>query len=275
MSARSRENMDHTIILKFGGASVASPSSFAHIADIIIDRKKLYKNVVVVVSAMGNTTDELISLAHQVNPSPPRRELDMLISVGERISIALLAMALAAKNINAVSFTGSQTGIITTNENGHAKIIDVKPKRLLPYLEKGEVVIVAGFQGMSIGGDITTLGRGGSDTTAVALAVALGAKSVEFFKDVHGVYDKDPKNHPAAKLLPSLHYDDALKIIQAGAQVLHERCVIMAKKNNIKLNVLCFQDYKNPNSGTVIFFTEENKDSAVKSGNEDNHFCYE
>lgn len=256
--------MDHTIILKFGGASVASPEAFSAISDIIIERKKNYQNVVVVVSAMGNTTDELIALAHKVNPNPPRREFDMLISVGERISISLLAMALAAKNIDAISFTGSQTGIITTNENGEAKIIDVKPKRLLPYLEQGKIVIVAGFQGMSIGGDITTLGRGGSDTTAVALAIAFAAEKVEFFKDVHGIYDKDPKNNSDAKLLPTLNYDEALKIIYAGAQVLHARCVAMAKKNNIKLRVLCFDNYKNENSGSLVFSDEKTEATSCQ-----------
>lgn len=256
--------MKNTIILKFGGASVSSPEAFANISEIIIDRKKNYKNVVVVVSAMGDTTDELISLAHKVNPNPPRREFDMLISVGERISISLLAMALAAKNIDAISFTGSQTGIITTNENGNAKIIDVKPKRLLPSLEEGKIVIVAGFQGMSVGGDITTLGRGGSDTTAVALAVALNAEKVEFFKDVYGIYDKDPKNNSDAKLLPYLNYEEALSVINAGAQILHARCVEMAKRNYIKLHVLCFNDYKNVNSGTEIFSLEDDSCNNCK-----------
>ncbi len=246
------KNMSETIILKFGGASVALPESFAYISDIIISRKKNYKNVVVVVSAMGNTTDELIELAHKINPNPPRREFDMLVSVGERMSIALLAMALAAKNMPAISFTGSQTGIITTNENGNAKIIEVKPKRLLPYLEEGKIVIVAGFQGMSAQGEITTLGRGGSDTTAVALAVALKAQKVEFFKDVHGIYDKDPKKYPDASLLSQLNYKEALKIIHDGAKVLHARCIEMAKKNNILLHVLCFQDYQNKDSGSII-----------------------
>ena len=245
--------MKNTIVLKFGGASMSSPESFAHIAEIIIERKKTYPHIVVVVSAMGDTTDELISLAHKVNPNPPKREFDMLVSVGERISISLLAMALHAKNYDAISFTGSQTGIITTNENGDAKIIDVKPKRLLPYLEQEKIVIVAGFQGMSVGGDITTLGRGGSDTTAVALAVALEAKQVEFFKDVSGIYDKDPHTHSNAKLLPNLNYDEALAILEKGAQVLQTRCVLMAKKNNIKLRVLSFNDYKNIQSGTKIF----------------------
>ena len=251
--------MDQTIVLKFGGASVAAPESFSSIADIIIERKQAYKNVAVVVSAMGDTTDDLIALAHKVNPTPPRREFDMLISVGERISISLLAMALAAKNQEAVSFTGSQSGIITTNENGNAKIVDVKPKRLLPCLSEGKIVIVAGFQGMGTGGDITTLGRGGSDTTAVALAVALQATKVEFFKDVLGIYDKDPKKNKDAQLIQSLNYNDAIKIMEAGAQVLHSRCIHMAQKNNIPLKILSFNEYKNEKIGTVISDTKQRR----------------
>jgi aspartate kinase len=240
-------------VLKFGGASVNSAQSFSFISDIILDRKKEFPNLVVVVSAMGNTTDDLIDLAHQVNPNPPRRELDMLISVGERISVALLAMALAHKGVDAISFTGSQTGIITTNDHFDAKIVDVKPKRLFPSLEGNKIVIVAGFQGMSQSGDITTLGRGGSDTTAVALAVALGAERVEFFKDVDGIYDYDPKKVSNAKLLRHLNYQEAFQIMDAGAQVLHARCIRLAKKNHVPLCVFPFADYKNPNLGTMIF----------------------
>lgn len=244
--------MNQTLVMKFGGASVASWESFSFIADIILQRKQSYKNIAVVVSAMGDTTDDLITLAHKVNPNPPRREFDMLVSVGERISISLLAMALAAKNCEAVSFTGSQSGIITTNENGNAKIIDVKPKRLLPCFEQGKIVIVAGFQGMSLSGDITTLGRGGSDTTAVALAAALQADKVEFFKDVDGVYDKDPKKNQDAKIFLNLNYESACQIMQAGAQILHSRCVLLAEKNNIPLHVLSFHKYLEYNTGTTI-----------------------
>jgi len=230
-----------TIILKFGGASVNTPKSFHFVADIIAQRKSEYQNIVIVISAMGNTTDELIALAKHVNPNPPRRELDMLISAGERQSIALLSMALALKNIEAVSFTGSQAGIITTNDHFEAKILDLRPKRIVHNLQKGKVVIVAGFQGMSTEGDITTLGRGGSDTTAVALAVALAAEKVEFFKDVLGVYDKDPNLYKNAKLLPKLTYSDAQTIVKNGAQVLHHRCVILAEKNNIPLHIVSFK----------------------------------
>lgn len=245
-------------ILKFGGASVHAAESFSFISDIILERKKEFPNLVVVVSAMGNTTDELIGLAHQVNPNPPRRELDMLISVGERISIALLAMALAKKGAEAVSFTGSQTGIITTNDHFEARIVDVKPKRLYPCFEQNKIVIVAGFQGMSTNGDITTLGRGGSDTTAVALAAALQAQRVEFFKDVNGVYNEDPKRNKEAKLLSELSYQEAFKIMDSGAKILHKRCVQLAEKNNLTLHVLPFADYKNNKLGTLIHGQQKN-----------------
>ncbi|KAB8028071.1 aspartate kinase [Fluviispira multicolorata] len=247
------------IVLKFGGASVSSPESFSSIADIILQRKKEYEKVIVVVSAMGSTTDDLISLAQKVNPNPPRRELDMLISVGERISVSLLAMALSAKGSEAISFTGSQSGILTTDDHSDAKIVNVKPQRLLPHLENGKIVIVAGFQGMSISGEITTLGRGGSDTTAVALAIALNAELVEFFKDVYGIYDKDPKVDKDAKLLSSLSYKEAFQIMNNGAKVLHARCVRLAEKNSLSLKVLPFAHYNEKNVGTIIHSQEKRK----------------
>lgn len=189
---------------------------------------------------MGDTTDQLIELAKKVNPDPPRREYDMLITVGERISIALLAMALARQGHEAVSFTGSQSGIITTHDHSNAKIVDVKPHRVLSNLESGKTVIVAGFQGVSKGGEITTLGRGGSDTTAVALGVALGAEKVEFYKDVSGIYEENPKVNPKAKHLTQISYDEVMEILSRGAEVLHDRCVELAKKNNVPLVVRSF-----------------------------------
>lgn len=230
--------------MKFGGASVATPEQFSHIADIILQRLQEHRRIAVVVSAMGNTTNQLISLAEQVNKTPPRREYDMLVSVGERISISLLAMALAAKNHQAVSFTGSQSGIITCNRHSEARIVDVRPHRLLPILETGSVVIVAGFQGVSRNGEITTLGRGGSDTSAVALGVALGACRVEFFKDVPGIFCSDPKKESNARLLPQLSYEEALTIIRQGAKVLEARSVELAWKNQIPLHVMSFQNFK-------------------------------
>lgn len=256
---------DRCIVLKFGGASVSSPEAFSSIANIILHRRNNYHKVIVVVSAMGNTTDELISLAHRVNANPPRRELDMLVSVGERISIALLAMALAAKGTEAISFTGSQSGIITTNDHANAKIINVKPQRLLPHLTNGKIVIVAGFQGMSLEGEITTLGRGGSDTTAVALGIALGAEKTEFFKDVLGIFDQDPKVFPTAKLLQKLTYQEAYEIMNNGAKVLHSRCVRLAEKNLLPLRVLPFSRFLEEDLGTTI-------QGAVRS---ENNISYE
>lgn len=238
------------VVMKFGGASVATPEQFGKIADLIKNRLEENKQVVVVISAMGGATDQLIGLAKQVNPNPPQREYDMLISVGERISISLLAMALAKVGIEAISFTGSQAGIITCSKHSEARIVEVRPHRLLPPLERGQVVIVAGFQGVSRHGEITTLGRGGSDTSAVALGVALKT-NVEFYKDVGGIYESDPKKDPAAKQLKSLSYERALDIVTKGQHpVLHPRCVELARKNSVSLIVRSFSDYKT--IGTTI-----------------------
>jgi aspartate kinase len=231
-----------TLIMKFGGASVATPEHFSRIADIILQKMSVYSRVVIVVSAMGRTTDDLIALAKQVNPDPPRREYDMLVSVGERISISLLAMALAAKQKEAVSFTGSQSGIITCGKHSDARIIEVRPHRILNVLDAGKIAIVAGFQGVSRGGEITTLGRGGSDTTAVALGIALGASLVEFYKDVPGVFTEDPKKNPLAEQFVSMSYEQALEMTQKGAKILHSRCVSLAQKNFLPLYVRSFQE---------------------------------
>ncbi len=229
------------IVLKFGGASVASIEHFSKIAEIIL-KKSVNNRVVVVVSAMGDTTDQLLSLARSVHPNPPPREQDMLISVGERISVALLAMALDLLKKEAISFTGSQSGIITSSAHSMAYILDVRPQRILKALDAGKIAIVAGFQGVSKEGEITTLGRGGSDTTAVALGVALGALKVEFYKDVEGVYSEDPKINPHASLYPELSYEEAIQIVESGAKVLHSRCIKLASKNNLPLHVLSFYD---------------------------------
>lgn len=231
-----------TIVMKFGGAAVATPEQFSKIADIIIKKKEQFEQVVVVVSAMGDTTNHLIELSRKVNPEPPRREYDMLLTVGERISIALLAMALAKKGVNAVSFTGSQSGIITCDHHSEAKIIAIKPHRLTNALKDGKVVIVAGFQGVSEKGEITTLGRGGSDTTAVGLACALQASVVQFLKDVPGMFDDDPKQNGNATLQKSLSYAEALHILSKGAKILHARSVVMAQKNGIPLHICSFED---------------------------------
>ncbi|MDF2577041.1 MAG: lysC [Chlamydiales bacterium] len=232
-----------TLVMKFGGAAVAHTHCFGQIADIIIDRSKSYDNIIVVISAMGDSTNQLIALAKQVNPNPPSREYDMLISVGERVSMSLLAMALHLKNQDAASFTGSQAGIITSNSHTEAHIIEVRPYRLLNRLEKNHIVIVAGFQGVSKHGDITTLGRGGSDTTAVALAAALSAEKVEFLKDVEGIYDKDPHLYSNAFLYPEINYQKALDLTLNGAKVLQSRAVVLAQKNRIPLHVLSFNKF--------------------------------
>jgi len=234
--------MKKSIVLKFGGASVATPENFLFISDIILKRAQLFENVVVVVSAMGNTTNDLIELAKKVHPTPPERELDMLVSIGERTSISLLAMALELKGRKAISFTGSQSGIITCNKHTDARIINVKPSRILDSLELGNIVIVAGFQGVSENKEITTLGRGGSDTSAVALAISIGAGSVEFYKDVKGIYTKDPKLDPNASLFHEMSYDNAIKMCEAGAEVLHSRCIKLAKRNGCLLRVLSYMD---------------------------------
>lgn len=230
-----------SLVMKFGGAAVATPEHFSQIADLIIARLESHSRIIVVVSAMGKTTDQLIELAKQVNPDPPRREYDMLVSVGERISISLLAMALAKKNKQAVSFTGSQSGIITSDTHTEAKIIEVRPHRLMENLDMGRIVIVAGFQGVSRKGEITTLGRGGSDTSAVALGIAFKAE-VEFYKDVPGIFAEDPKKNREAEFYPKLGYSEALDIVNKGAKILHPRSIMLAEKNRIPLQIRSFQE---------------------------------
>ena len=243
--------------MKFGGASLASPVQFDIIADLILKRAQIYPNIVIVVSAMGQTTNDLIALAQAVNATPPQREYDMLLSVGERISMALLAMAIAKKNFNAISFTGSQSGIVTTSDHTEAKIVEVRPTRILKSLESNKLVIVAGFQGVSIHGEITTLGRGGSDTTAVALGIALDAEKVEFYKDVPGIFSSDPKCDTNAQLLPTMSYDEAIAIASTGAKILHQRSLFLAKANQIPLHVLSFKEESC--LGTVIQDTTTTK----------------
>lgn len=238
--------MNQINILKFGGASVATAQDFEQVAKIIQQKKQESKYIVVVVSAMAKATDELIAMAHLVHPHPPKRELDMLVSVGERVSIALLAMALDKMGIEAVSLTGSQSGVITTQDHNEALILDIRPQRVLKLLHDNKVVIVAGFQGVSQSGEITTLGRGGSDTSAVALAVALKAAKVEFFKEVQGVYDKDPLKYKEAVFFEVLDYEDMLNLCKQGAKVLHTRCVNLAKNNGIVLEVKSFKDTSLP-----------------------------
>jgi aspartate kinase len=226
------------IVQKFGGSSVADAESIKRVAARIVATKRSGQQVVVVVSAMGDTTDELIDLANQVSPMPNGRELDMLLTAGERISMALLAMAISNLGLEARSFTGSQAGIITTSTHGRARVIDVTPGRIQEALNEGAIAIVAGFQGIAQDTkDITTLGRGGSDTTAVALAAALDADVCEIYTDVDGVFSADPRIVPSARKLKSVTYDEMLELAASGAKVLHLRCVEYARRFNLPIHV--------------------------------------
>ena len=226
------------IVQKYGGSSVADAEGMKRVAARIVATKKAGNQVVVVVSAMGDTTDELIDLANQVTPIPPGRELDMLLTAGERISMALLAMAINNLGFEAQSFTGSQAGVITDSTHGKARIIDVTPGRIREAIESGSIAIVAGFQGISQDTkDITTLGRGGSDTTAVALAAALDADVCEIYTDVDGIFSADPRAVPAARKLNTVTYEEMLELAAAGAKVLHLRCVEYARRYNLPIHV--------------------------------------
>ena len=226
------------IVQKYGGSSVADAEGLKRVAARIVATKKAGNQVVVVVSAMGDTTDELIDLANQVSPIPPGRELDMLLTAGERISMALLAMAINNLGFEAQSFTGSQAGVITDSTHGKARIIDVTPGRITEAIEAGNIAIVAGFQGISQDTkDITTLGRGGSDTTAVALAAALDADVCEIYTDVDGIFSADPRAVPAARKLETVTYEEMLELAAAGAKVLHLRCVEYARRYNLPIHV--------------------------------------
>ncbi|MFA1546430.1 aspartate kinase [Actinomadura chokoriensis] len=226
------------VVQKYGGSSVADAEGVKRVAQRIVATKKAGNDVVVVVSAMGDTTDDLIDMAKQVSPLPPARELDMLLTAGERISMALLAMAIANLGHEARSFTGSQAGVITDGSHGRAKIIDVTPGRIRTALDEGSICIVAGFQGVSQGTrDITTLGRGGSDTTAVALAAALDADVCEIYSDVDGVFTADPRIVPAAHKIPKISYEEMLEMAANGAKILHLRCVEYARRYNIPIHV--------------------------------------
>ncbi len=226
------------IVQKYGGSSVADAASIKRVAQRIVATKKAGNDVVVVVSAMGDSTDELIDLAKQVSPLPPGRELDMLLTAGERISMALLAMAISDLGVQARSFTGSQAGVITDASHGKARIIDVTPGRIQGALDSGAVAIVAGFQGVSQDTkDITTLGRGGSDTTAVALAAALGAGVCEIYTDVDGVFSADPRIVATARHLATVTYEEMLELAASGAKVLHLRCVEYARRYDLPIHV--------------------------------------
>jgi aspartate kinase len=226
------------VVQKYGGSSVADAEGIRRVARRIVATRRAGDQVVVAVSAMGDSTDELIDLANQVSPAPPGRELDMLLTAGERISMALLAMAIASLGMEARSFTGSQAGVITDAVHGRARIIDVTPGRISSALAEGAIPIVAGFQGVSqTTKDITTLGRGGTDTTAVALAAALHADVCEIYTDVDGVFSADPRIVPTARRLPRISYEEMLEMAASGAKVLVPRCVEYARRYGVPVHV--------------------------------------
>jgi aspartate kinase len=223
------------VVQKYGGTSVADVERIKRVADRVAATRGSGKNVVVVVSAMGDTTDELLALARRVTENPARRELDMLLTAGERISMALLSMALNARGVPALSFTGSQSGIITNDAHTNARIVEVRPYRVQDELARGKVVIVAGYQGVSYKREVTTLGRGGSDTTAVALAAALDADACEIYSDVDGVYSADPRLVPESHRLSELSYEEMQELAESGARVLNAQAVEFAKQRGIAI----------------------------------------
>lgn len=226
-----------TVVMKFGGTSVGNPDRLKAVAQRIVGAKEEGGRIVAVLSAMGDTTDDLVDLAHQISPRPKPRAMDMLISVGERISCALAEMAIEDLGHDAISLTGSQAGIVTDTTHTKAKIVEVRAQRIHQALDEGKIVLVAGFQGVSTGQEITTLGRGGSDTTAVALAAALGAESCEIFTDVEGVYTADPRLVPGAYKLPVLTYEEMLEMSASGAKVMALRSVEFARNHGVRLHV--------------------------------------
>jgi aspartate kinase len=225
------------IVQKYGGTSVADAERVRAVAGRVLRAREAGHDVVVVVSAMGHTTDELLALAKGITSTPEPRELDMLLTAGERIAMSVLAIALNARGCRAASYTGSQAGIITDTQHGRAKIVEIRPARIRESLEAGNVVIVAGFQGLSTTYDITTLGRGGSDTTAVALAAALNAEACEIYTDVPGVFTADPRIVPDARRIDRISYEGMLELAASGARVLQLRSVEYARRNNVRLNV--------------------------------------
>ena len=251
------------IVQKYGGTSVADIDRIRAVSDRIIEARRAGNDVVVVVSAMGHGTDELLAMAHQLTPMPNARELDLLLTAGERIAMSLLAISVNAAGFPAASYTGSQAGIITDTRHGRARIIDIRPGRIREALDRGAVVIVAGFQGVSTAYDVTTLGRGGSDTTAVALAASLGAEACEIYTDVAGVFTADPRLIPVARKLHAVSYEEMLEMAAAGAHVLQLRAVEYARGSGVMLHVRSsFSD----EDGTWIREEDERMEQAIISG---------
>jgi aspartate kinase len=225
------------VVMKFGGTSVGSVERIQTVADRVVRAREAGNDVIVVVSAMGDTTDELSAMALRIAEVPDPRELDMLLTAGERIAMSLLGIALIARGCRAASYTGSQAGIITDTQHGKAKIVEIRPKRVIEALEAGNVVVLAGFQGLSTQYEITTLGRGASDLTAVAMAGAVGADVCEIYTDVDGVYTADPRIVPDARKIAAISYDEMLELAATGAKVLQSRSVEMARRHGVRLHV--------------------------------------
>lgn len=250
------------IVQKYGGTSVADIDCIKNVANRVIETKEKGFQTVIVVSAMGNSTDALIEMARQLNPNPSSREMDMLISTGEQLSIAMLAIAIESKGYDVISLTGSQCGIQTDEYYSKAKIDAIDTRRIKQELEQDRIVIVAGFQGSTPNGDITTLGRGGSDTTAVALAIALNAEQCEIYTDVLGVYTTDPRLVKTASLLDSISYDEMLEMAKLGAGIMHPRSIELARKNNTKLVVRSAFDFNS--NGTEIIGAKNMEKAQVR-----------
>jgi len=236
--------------MKFGGTSVANVDRIKNASKIIVNKREKFKYVVVVVSAPGDTTDELIEKAYQITKNPDKRELDMLLATGEQMSIALLSMAIKEMGYDAISLTGPQAGIFADDVHTKARIIDIDTKKIIKFLQQGKIVIVAGFQGINSNEDITTLGRGGSDLTAVALAAKLKSDLCEIYTDVDGVYTTDPRVVPEAKKIDYITYDEMLEMAGSGAQVMQARSIEVAKKYNVKIEV---KSSLTNNPGTIIY----------------------
>jgi aspartate kinase len=248
---------------KFGGTSVGSIERIQHVAKKISLTVKQGHQVVVVVSAIGSSTDTLVNMAKEITPNPDAREMDMLLSTGEQVSVALLTLALHHLQVQAISMTGWQAGIVTEEVHGNAEIIDIQTEKIIPYLQEGKVVVVAGFQGVTEQGQICTLGRGGSDTTAVALAAALKAERCDIFTDVKGVFTADPRIVPLARQIKQISYDEMLELSSLGAKVLHARSVTWAKRHGVNLSVRsAFEDVE----GTLINEETVMEDECVVHG---------
>lgn len=251
------------VVQKYGGSSVANVLRIQRVAQRVVEYRKKGHELVVVVSALGDTTDELIALADKINPHPSDREMDMLLSTGEQISVALLAMAIHKLGFQAISFTGAQVGIITDSSHTRARIIKINVDKIRGELKKGRIVIVAGFQGVTLNQDITTLGRGGSDLTAVALAKELQANFCEIYTDVEGIYTTDPRIEPQAKKIKKITYDEMLEMASLGAQVMQPRSIEVAKKFNVPLHV---RSSFNTKKGTMIIKEVKKMEDVLVSG---------